>query len=392
MAELPPDPLAGVQAGGPPGTIPFVYGHPDPDLLPVAQIAQAAQEALERAGRLALQYGPEQGYGPLLDFIAERIQREEGLAITRAQMMITAGAAQGLDAIARRFTRPGDLVVVEAPSYHEAIATLRDYPVDLRQVPCDEDGLRTDLLEERLKAWAREGRRPVLLYTIPSFQNPSGATLSLDRRRDLVRLAEQWGFWIVEDDVYRDLYFQDPPPPSLFALAGGERVLRLGSFSKILAPGLRLGWVMGPPEAIQHLVRSGLKGNEGGANPLSCHIVYAFCRNGWLEPHIVRLRAAYCARRDALLAALERHMPEGVRWSRPGGGFFVWVRLPQGLLTREVLARAKARNVVFTPGEAFFAEGGGEGEFRLPFSFVPPSKMEEGCAVLGEAVRACVPQ
>lgn len=387
MAEPHADPLAGVQAGGPPGTIPFVYGHPDPDLLPLEQVAQAVQEALQRAGRLALQYGPEQGYGPLLDYLIAKLERDEGLSLTRAQMMITAGAAQGLDAIARRFTRPGDLVVVEAPSYHEAIATLRDYPLELRQVPCDAEGLRTDLLAQRLEDWAREGRRPAFLYTIPSFQNPSGATLPHARREELVRLAATYDFWIVEDDVYRDLYFRDPPPPSLFALSGGRRVLRLGSFSKILAPGLRLGWVVGPPEAIQHLVHSGLKGNEGGSNPLSCHIAYAFCRNGWLEPHIARLRAAYRARRDALLAALAKHMPEGVQWSRPEGGFFLWVRLPEGLAAREVLARAEARKVTFAPGEAFFAEGGGEGEFRLPFSFVPPEKMDEGGAVLGDVIR-----
>ncbi|MGQ9584494.1 MAG: aminotransferase-like domain-containing protein [Anaerolineae bacterium] len=388
MNNLPPaDPLAGVQAGGPPGAIPFVYGHPDPASLPVEQIAQAAQQALQKAGRLALQYGPEQGYGPLMDYLIGKIQAEEGLNLTRAQMMITAGAAQALDMIARRFTRPGDLVVVEAPSYHEAIATLRDYPVELRQVPCDEDGLRTDLLARRLEAWAREGRKPALLYTIPSFQNPSGATLSWPRRKQLAELARQHRFWIVEDDVYRDLYFEMPPPPSLFALDGGEWVMRLGSFSKVLAPGLRLGWVLASPAAIQRLVTSGLKGNEGGSNPLSCHVVNAFCQNGWLEPHIARLRERYRQRCHALLEAMAARMPPGVTWNRPEGGFFVWVRLPEGLLARQVLACAEARRVTFTPGEKFFAEGGGEGELRLPFSFVSPEQMEEGCAVLGQVIR-----
>jgi len=381
------DPLAGVQAGGPPGTIPFVYGHPDPSLLPVEKIAQAAQQALRETGRLALQYGPEQGYGPLIDYLTGKMEGEEGLALTRAQMMLTAGAAQGLDMIARRFTRPGDLVVVEAPSYHEAIATLRDYPVEIRQVPCDEDGLRTALLAERLEGWAGEGRKPALLYVIPSFQNPSGATLSWPRRQELVELARRYGFWIVEDDVYRALHFDVPPPPSLFALSNGERVMQLGSFSKVLAPGLRLGWVMAPPDAIQHLVQSGLKGNEGGSNPLSCHVVNAFCQNGWLEPHIEHLRKAYLERCHTLLEALAAHMPEGVTWSRPAGGFFIWVRLPRPLLARVVLARAEAHQVTFAPGEAFFAEGGGETELRLPFSFVPPEQMAEGCAILGKVIR-----
>ncbi|NLE76274.1 MAG: PLP-dependent aminotransferase family protein [Chloroflexi bacterium] len=390
MSSQPPnsDPLAGVQAGGPPGTIPFVYGHPDPALLPVEQIAEAAAQAMGRAGGLALQYGPEQGYGPLMDYLLAKTQRDEGLRLERAQMMFSAGAAQALDMIARRYTRPGDVVVVEGPTYHEAIATLRDYPIELRQVPCDDHGLRTDLLAERLAAWVAQGQTPRLLYVIPSFQNPSGATLTLARRQELVSLARQYGIWIVEDDVYRDLPFQAAAPPSLFALSGGEGVLRLGSFSKILAPGLRLGWIIAPPPAIQRLVTSGLKGNEGGSSPLSAHIAYAFCRNGWLEPHLKRLRDGYRTRRDALLAALADQMPPGVCWNRPAGGFFIWVRLPQPLRTQDVLAAARRRLVTFAPGQQFFAQEGGEREFRLPFSYVSPEQMREGCAVLGEVIRS----
>jgi len=387
QSSQPFDPLEGVQAGGPAGAIAFVYGHADPDLFPVEKLIVAAERALRTGGRLALQYGPERGYGPLLDYLVAKVERDEGLRITRANIMLCAGAAQGLDTVARLFTRPGDVVLVEAPTYHEAIATLRDHPVELRQVPLDDQGLVVEALAERLEALRRAGRRVAFLYTIPTFQNPAGVTLTAKRREALVELAARRGLLLVEDDVYRDLCYEGRVPPSLFELAGGRGVIRLGSFSKILAPGLRLGWIIAEAEVIQRIAGCGLKGNEGGANPFVAHVVAAFCREGWLEPHIARLVARYRARRDALLAALEREMPQGVSWTRPAGGFFVWLTLPQPLEAEAVLAAATERGVVFVPGTRFFAEGGGRRNLRLPFSFLPEARMEEGVRILAEVIR-----
>jgi len=384
------DPLQGVQAGGPAGAIPFVYGHPDPDLLPVGKILTATERALRARGRLALQYGPEHGYGPLLDYLIGKVERDEGLRITRANVMLCAGAAQGLDTAARLFTRPGDVVLVEAPSYHEAIGTLRDYPVELRQIPMDDHGLVVEALAERLEALSRAGRRVAFLYIIPTFQNPAGITLTAERREALVELAAEQGLLLVEDDVYRDLCFEGRVPLSLFELAGGQGVIRLGSFSKILAAGLRLGWIMAEPEVIRRIVGCGLKGNEGGSNPFVAHVVAAFCQEGWLEPHIAQLVARYRTRRDALLVALEREMPDGVRWTRPGGGFFVWLTLPEPLEAEAVLAVATERGVIFTPGARFFAqasEGGGRRNLRLPFSFLSEAQIAEGARVLAEVIR-----
>jgi len=392
------DPLAGVQAGGlrhepvegPSGAIPFVYGHPDPDLLPVEKIITATERALRARGRLALQYGPEQGYGPLLDYLIGKVERDEGLRIARANIMLCAGAAQGLDTAARLFTRPGDVVLVEAPSYHEAIATLRDHPVELRQVPMDDHGLVIEALAERLEALSRAGRRVAFLYTIPTFQNPAGVTLTAARRRALVELASERALLLVEDDVYRDLCFEGQVPPSLFELAGGRGVVRLGSFSKILAAGLRLGWIIAEPEVIQRMVSCGLKGNEGGTNPFVAHVVAAFCQERWLEPHIAWLVVRYRARRDALLAALEREMPNGVRWTRPAGGFFVWLTLPEPLEAETVLAASTERGVIFTPGTRFFAQasgGGGRRNLRLPFSFLSEAQMAEGVRALAMVIR-----
>jgi DNA-binding transcriptional MocR family regulator len=355
----------------------------------VEKIITATERALRARGRLALQYGPEQGYGPLLDYLIGKVERDEGLRITRANIMLCAGAAQGLDTAARLFTRPGDVVLVEAPSYHEAIATLRDHPVELRQVPMDEQGLVVEALADRLDALSRAERRVAFLYTIPTFQNPAGITLTAERREALVDLAGERGLLLVEDDVYRDLCYEGRVPPSLFELAGGRGVIRLGSFSKILAAGLRLGWIIAEPEVIRRMAGCGLKGNEGGANPFVAHVVAAFCQEGWLEPHIAQLMARYRARRDVLLAALEREMPAGVRWTRPAGGFFLWLTLPEPLEAEAVLAEATERGVLFAPGVRFFAEaleGGGRRNLRLPFSFLSEAQMVGGVRVLAEVI------
>ncbi len=383
--------MSEMQGGSAPaGALPFIYGHVDPSLFPAEQLAAAAQEALIEHSQAALNYGPELGCAPLRAYLREKLARDEGLALEPAELMLTAGASAGLDTAVRLFARPGDTVLVEAPSYHEALAIIRDYPVKLAAVPLDGNGLRVDLLAERLEALVRAGERPALLYTIPTFQNPSGVTLSTERRLALLDLACQVGFLVVADDVYRDLYFETPPPPSLYALDdGGGRVLLLGSFAKILAPGLRLGWALGCGELIGRLARAGLTQSGGGANPTMAQTTAIFCQRGWLEPHIQRLRDAYRARRDVLLTALGEQMPAGVEWTRPGGGFFVWLTLPAPLTSRVVLAQAEKQNVTFLAGDLFYAEGSqaGERHLRLPFSFVPRPELVSGVERLAGVVR-----
>ncbi len=376
-------------AQGPAGALPFIYGHVDPTLFPTEQIQTAAKEALAQRGTLALNYGAEPGCGPLLSFLQAKLARDEGLELRRDNLMLTVGASGGLDAVCRLFTRPGDTVLVEAPSYHEALDIIRDYPVQLAAVALDDQGLIVEALAERLEALKARRARPRLLYTIPTFQNPSGVTLSADRRPDLLELARRHDLLIVEDDVYRDLAFEASPPPSLYALdaaAGGQTVIRLGSFSKILAPGLRVGWLMAAPAHVTRLTGSGLFSSGGGANPFSACVTAVFCEKGWLEPHIARLVEVYRQRRDVMLAALETTMPATVRWTRPGGGFFVWLTLPEPLQARDVLHAAHQKGITFLTGERFFAEGGGERHIRLPFSFIAPPEMENGIHKLAEII------
>ena len=372
----------------PPSTLSFHYGRPDPQAFPVAALQAALESALLRHVPASLLYGPEQGPPLLLDVLRQRLQRQEGLQLTPEQIFITAGASQGLDLICRLWTRPGDAVLVEAPTYHEAIRLLRDYPVRLVSVEMDDQGLVTSALASTLARLRGEGSTIAFLYTIPTFQNPSGVTMSGARRRALAALARDEKLLIVEDDVYRDLCYGTTLPPSLFELAQGQGVLRLGSFSKILAPGLRLGWVLAEPDAVARLAGSGLRRSAGGANPFTAYAVAEFCRAGHLEPHVAGLLPLYRSRRDAMLAALDATMPSGVTWTRPSGGFFVWLTLPEPLSAGDLLSSVRPRGVTFPSGEAFFATGGGWRCLRLAFSYVSPDDFPRGMEILGQAIRA----
>jgi 2-aminoadipate transaminase len=381
------DPLASVQAAGPPGTISFIYGLPDPETFPGEELRHAADEVLRARPELALQYGPEQGYGPLIDYLRGKMADEENLTVERPRIMLSGGSAQAIDHVCTLFTRPGDIVLVEAPTYHETIQLFRDHGLQPLQIATDEDGLVVEALAERLQRLAGEGRRARLLYVIPNFQNPSGITLADGRRRALLEVAGRYDLLVVEDDVYRDLAYEGAVPPSLFTLDGDQRVLRIGSFSKILAPAVRMGWLMGPVGLIQRVIGSGLRCMGGGANPLVANILATYCQQGMLEGHIGHLREVYSERRDAMLAALAAHMPDGVIWTRPRGGFFVWLSLPEPLRAAEVATRARTVKLLIPVGDPFFAEKPTGQHLRLAFSYVTPEKIEEGIQILAQVLR-----
>ncbi|MGD9048859.1 MAG: PLP-dependent aminotransferase family protein [Anaerolineae bacterium] len=381
------DPLASVQAAGPPGTISFLYGLPDSATFPVDDLRRAADQVLAERSELALQYGPEQGYGPLIDFLRNRLASTEGLALERPQIMLTGGSAQALDHMCTIFSRPGDVVLVEAPTYHETLQLFRDHGLRPLQITTDGDGLVPQALADRLRALEQQGERARLLYTIPNYQNPSGITLAAARRPEILALAERYDLLILEDDVYRDLDYEGHVPPSLFALDGGQRTMRIGSFSKILAPGVRLGWLMGPVGHIERLISSGLRCMGGGANPLVANILATYCRQGPFERHIEHLRHVYRERRDAMLVALRDHMPDGVTWTRPGGGFFIWMSLPSPYRAAEVATRARDVKLLIPVGDPFFAERPTGQHLRLAFSYVTPDKIEAGIETLGQVVR-----
>ncbi len=365
-----------VQLSIKPGVIDLAWGQPDPKLLPVAAMQQATELALKRYGADALAYGADAGAGPLLDYLRTRVERNEGKKLGTDQIMITGGNSDALDQISTHFSEPGDTVLVEAPTYHLAVRILRDHHLDIVPVPIDEDGLRVNILQEQLAELKRAGKNVKFLYTIPTFHNPTGASLSEGRRRGLVKIAAQERLLIVEDDVYRELAYDGPALPSLWSLAPDGVVLRMGSFAKSLAPGVRLGWLTGKGEHVQRMAAGGLRDSGGGVNHFTAMILAAFCENGLYDEQLDRLRNSYRERRDALAEAIARELPDAT-FNKPGGGFFQWVTLPDGNDTQVLRARAPEYGVDFIQGSRFFVEGGGTSSLRTAFSLYAPEELAE---------------
>jgi 2-aminoadipate transaminase len=371
-----------------PGIIDLGWGHPDPALLPVEALRAATAATLATSGADALAYGTARGPGPLIAWLQARIGRTEGRTPAPEELLITAGNSHALDQFCEYHTRPGDIALVESPTYHLAVKILRDHPLRLVPVPMDDDGLRIDALEAALATLRREGRRPRFLYTIPTYHNPTGISLSPERRRALIDLAVAEDFLIVEDDVYRELSFDGPAPPSLWSMAPVGRVTRLGSFAKALAPGLRLGWTTGDPALIGRMVEGGMLDSGGGLNHFTAMTTAMLCASGDFDRQAARLRSAYREKRDTLHAALTEHLPPGCAWTLPGGGFFIWLRLPGGVDAEALLLRAEALGMAFAPGARFHRDGGGAQAARLAFSYYATDQLVESARLLGTAVRA----
>jgi 2-aminoadipate transaminase len=344
MSLMPSQELAqGVAAN----TISLMLGHPDPATLFTPEFQEAVMRVLASPQPYqSLQYGPEQGTPALVEYLVAKIKREQAISPGIDQLLLTSGSTQAVDMIARLLIKPGDPVIVEAPSYVDALHVLRDHGAELYSIPIDERGLIPETLKSLLEQLNDQGNLPRLLYTIPNFHNPTGVSLSEERRIKILQLARQYHFVVVEDDVYRDLTFEGTVPQSFFALAEGDEVLSIGSFSKTLAPGLRLGWLAGSKDAIRHFVQCGVIEMGGGANPFAAQIVAEYCNLGHWEEHIQYLQRLYRSRRDVMLAALDQYMPEGVTWTRPAGGFFIWVSLPQNIPAQTIKKLALERDVL----------------------------------------------
>src|SRR6266704_4821429 len=291
-------------------TISLLFGHPDPETLLPPELRHAMQRIISSPqAYTALRYGPEQGTQGLISFLVERINRVQGLSLQPGNLMVVAGSTHAVDMLARLYARPGGVVLVEAPTYVDALHIFRDHHIELHSIPMDNDGLIPGELERQLAGLHASGTVPGMLYTVPTFHNPTGRSLPEERRLEVIRLARHYGFLIVEDDVYRDLSFEGTVPPSFYALAQGQQAVSIGSFSKTLAPGLRLGWLLGSESVVGRCVNCGTTQMGGGANPFIAHMVAEYCRNGSWEKHIERVRSLYKMRRDRALSALEQYMP-----------------------------------------------------------------------------------
>jgi 2-aminoadipate transaminase len=366
---------------GMPDLISFAGGFPDPATFPRERVAELLQEFAATGESSAFQYAPTRGLAGPLDALAGRLERVQGRRPDEGELLITSGAIEALDLVGTAFLDRGDLVVVEAPTYLGSIQAFRKFEASLLAVPIDDDGLRVDDLEERLAG----GLGPKLVYTIPDHQNPAGVSLAADRRERLVELAREYGFPIVEDVAYRELDFAGEALPSLWSLAP-DVVVQAGTTSKTFFPGVRLGWAAGPAEICEQLV-SAKQTTDQCAGALGQRLFEEYLRRGWIDEQLARSRALYERKCGRMLAALARFMPAGARWTRPRGGFFSWLTLPEGSDSVELAGRAADEGVGIVPGTLFFPDGRGADTVRLSFSMVDEARIDEGIERLGALVR-----
>ncbi len=373
-----------------PDMISFAGGLPAPELFPVEQFQHACQKVLSEAGQVALQYGPTEGYVPLREMIVQNMRRY-GVVADVSNVLITSGSQQALDLIGKLLINPGDRVLVEAPTYLGALQAFNVYGADYISVPVDDDGVRLDLLEDAFRSG------PKFMYILPNFQNPAGVTLSEERRQKLVALAEDYGIPIIEDDPYGQLRFEGEHRSALVVLDrhnshGDEHylagnVIYLSTFSKLLAPGLRLAWIVAPQEVIAKLVQL-KQGADLHTSTFTQMVTYEAARDGFIDRHVKRIREVYRQRRDVMLAALKEIFPPEVKWTHPQGGLFLWVTLPAGTNPEELLQTALRQNVAFVPGDVFYAPDAEAGcHMRLNFSNSQPEQIREGIRRLSVSVK-----
>jgi len=371
-----------------PNMISFGGGFPAPDVFPVEEFKRACNIVLETKGPDALQYGGTDGYVPLREMIA-RHTSAIGINVDIDNILITSGSQQALDLLGKIFINRGDRILVENPTYLGALQAWNAYGAEYITVPVDEYGMKTDLLEEALRIG------PKFIYVLPNFQNPTGTTLPTERRQKLIELADRYGVPIIEDDPYGQLRYEGEDLPAVELLDSQMRVkssnysgnvIYLSTFSKILAPGLRLAWVIAPKEVIRKmaLAKQGCDLHTSTFNQIVAHEVG---QHGFLDRHVKVIQATYKERRNAMLDALEEHMPDGITWTRPQGGLFLWVTLPQEFNATEMLQEAISEKVAYVPGEFFYPDASMKNNMRLNFSYCNPKLINEGIARLGVAFK-----
>lgn len=367
-----------------PEVISLAGGLPDTSTFPPDTFAAVMTGIARHSCAQALQYGPTEGLDETKGCI-QQVMAAEGMHVDRGHMIVTTGGQQVIDLVTKTLIDPGDIVIAEAPTYPGAVPTFSSYQAEVVQVDVDSDGMRVDLLEQTLDRLEADGRRPKFIYTVPTFQNPAGVTMSLERRRRLVAVAAERETLVLEDNPYGLLRYEGESLPTLRALDRGVYVMYLGTFSKILSPGIRLGWVVAPP-AVLEKINLGKQAADLCTSTLSQLMVQAYFERGGWRDYVDSLTELYRARRDTMLDALAEFFPPEAEWTRPCGGLFVWVTLPDFIDTTDLLARALRDNVAFVPGEAAYLDGRGRNELRLNFSACAEDDLREGVRRIGKVV------
>jgi 2-aminoadipate transaminase len=367
-----------------PDVISLAGGLPETGSFPPDSFAAAAQRIANESCARALQYGPTEGLDEVKECIVE-VMAAEDMRVHTDDMIVTTGGQQVIDLVTKTLIDPGDVILAEGPTYPGAVPTFSSYQADVVHIDVDAEGMRVERLEEVLDTLEREGRRPKFIYTVPSFQNPAGVTMSLPRRQQLVDIAHRRELLVLEDNPYGLLRYEGAPQPTLRSLDGGVYVMYLGTFSKILSPGIRVGWVVAPPPVLEK-INLGKQAADLCTSTVSQLMVRMYFDQGIWRDYIESLNEIHRGRRDAMLDALAEYFPAQAEWTRPAGGLFVWVTLPDFIDTTDLLARALRDNVAFVPGEGAYLDGRGRNSMRLNFSGSDEDTIREGVRRIGEVV------
>lgn len=370
------------------GVIDLGWGHPVPSALPVEYWRASQEDMLRAFSWQALTYGYAAGPGPLIEWLCGHLGTTDAGAPSPAEMFVTAGASQALELVSTLLTRPGDVVIVDSPTYHLALRIFADRDVELVGAPTDDAGIDPQATGELLRRLGGEGRRVPLLYLVPTFANPTGSSLPEVRRSELIEVAQRAGTTIVEDDAYRELVYDGTALASLWSIASGRGVIRIGSFSKTVGPGLRLGWITASLDIVRMLIDRGFVDSGGGLNHATALTMATMGSSGRYAEHVQRIRAVYRRHRDALVAALHEHVPS-VKVTAPRGGWFLWLRLPDGVHAADLLTSAMNHSVAFLPGSRFYTRPVMDDHIRLSFSMFEPTVLAEAARRVGLALADC---
>ena len=370
-----------------PGIISFAGGLPYPGLFPTEVMKDVLSTILEREGDLALQYGPTEGDSRLIDFLVKWMRKDEGAEIDKENILIVSGAQQALDLISKVFIDPEDPIIIGLPSYIGALQAFRSIRAKMIGVPVGKQGMDVDKVEEILKKYGKKGEKIKFIYVVPDFQNPSGVTMTLERREKLLELCYEYGTIVIEDSPYRELRFEGESIPMLGAMDKRGYAFSLHTFSKILFPGTRIGWIIANKAIMDKLVMA-KQPTDLCSSPFAQSVIYEFCRRGLLKPHIKKIVKVYRKKRDLMLEALEKYMPNeaGIDWTHPHGGLFLWVSLPEHLDAEELFPKAVEKKVAYVMGSAFHFDRSGKNTMRLNFSFPSEEQIEEGIKRLADLV------
>ncbi len=370
-----------------PEIISLAGGLPNPEAFPVEVIREIVDDLMEKEGPKVLQYGSTEGVNSFRDVIVERATHKFGFSnISRDNVLILAGSQQGLYLMAKIFIDKGDIVIVEAPTYVGVLTAFQSYFPTFVEIEMDKEGMNTHLLEAKLKELKKEGKKPKMIYTIPTFQNPAGVTMNLERRKHLLELAEEYDTLVLEDGPYEELRYSGTEMPRIKALDKNHRVVYLGTFSKILSPGIRIAFMIAHEDIIQKAVLA-KQGIDLCTNTLSQHIAQEYVRRGYLDKQIPKIIKLYKEKRDTMLDSLEDYFPEGVDWTRPDGGMFLWVTLPEHIDTEKLFPKAIEHKVAYVVGSAFYPKRDHKNTMRLNFTYPSNEKIKEGVKRLAAVIR-----